>query len=414
MLSSRLVIAAILGSVAAQPEAQCNTEVMAVISAGVATSDASCAALAELEGCIARIDSRNTQAALEVVLSGYQVQMQDCTASPSTAAIRTERDAVEIAGREIVFSRTIRQQVNVHDLAAQVQNNTDALARTVEDMREETTRTLSVSVSSMSSQMLSLATAAASTAASLRGDQSSLAATTSNQLSASISTMLSASVSTTARMADVTQTLNSSIQVAITAANNAATPSVYVQWGQKRCTSPANNVAVRTLYSGIVYGSRHNDQGGGSTNLCLKNSAGAQGGVVQSHQDSQDYIVPLRRDHANYNRLPSNQNTLRARDNWVIPCAKCAYAKSCFTETGVAECPTGYHKMYTGYMFGGHMGHRGNNDRFCIDKNPPIGDYTSSQNWQGYVYPTMAADCTGPGLARSQKVVLACHKCCVQ
>ena len=128
-----------------------------------------------------------------------------------------------------------------------MQNNTDALTRTVEDMREETTRTLSVSMSSMSSQMLSLATAAASTAASLRGDQSSLEATTSNQLSASISTMLSASVSTTARMADVTQTLNSSIQVAITAANNAATPSVYVQWGQKRCTSPSNNVAVRTL-----------------------------------------------------------------------------------------------------------------------------------------------------------------------
>ena len=65
---------------------------------------------------------------------------------------------------------------------------------------------------------------------------------------------------------------------------------------------------------------------------------------------------------------------MRARDNWVLPCAKCKYAKSCFMETGVAECPSGYHKMYTGYLFGGHQGHHGNNDRVCVDKNPANSD----------------------------------------
>ena len=125
---------------------------------------------------------------------------------------------------------------------------------------------------------------------------------------------------------------------------------------------------------GYVFGTRHNYAGGGSTNMCLKNVAGAQGGVVQGGQNSNDAVVPLKREHANYNSLPSRNNLLRSRNSWIIPCAKCKYAKSCFAEVGVPECPSGYHKMYTGYMFGGHEGHNANNDRFCIDKNPADND----------------------------------------
>ena len=125
---------------------------------------------------------------------------------------------------------------------------------------------------------------------------------------------------------------------------------------------------------GIMYGSRHNYNGGGDTNLCLKDAAGDQGGVRQGGQDSNDFVVPVRRDHANYNNLPSRNNILRARDNWIVPCAKCKYAKSCFEEAGVAECPSGYHMMYTGWLFGAHQSHHGNNDRVCIDKNPANND----------------------------------------
>ena len=121
---------------------------------------------------------------------------------------------------------------------------------------------------------------------------------------------------------------------------------------------------------GIMYGSRHNYNGGGANQLCIKNAAGDQGGVRQGSQDSNDMVVPVRRDHANYNNLPSRSNILRARDNWVVPCAKCKYAKSCFMESAVPECPSGYHKMYTGYLFGGHEGNHGNNNRVCIDRNP--------------------------------------------
>ena len=125
---------------------------------------------------------------------------------------------------------------------------------------------------------------------------------------------------------------------------------------------------------GIMYGTRHNYNGGGGNQLCLKNAAGDQGGVRQTSHDSNDVVVPVRRDHANYNQLPSRNNIMRARDDWTVPCAKCKYAKSCFMESGVPECPSGYHKMYTGYLHGGHQGQHGNNDRICIDKNPANND----------------------------------------
>ena len=66
--------------------------------------------------------------------------------------------------------------------------------------------------------------------------------------------------------------------------------------------------------------------------MCLKNAGGAQGGHRQGGQDSNDYIVPLRHSHTDYNNLPSRNNILRSRHDWIIPCAKCKYAKSCFEE----------------------------------------------------------------------------------
>ena len=143
---------------------------------------------------------------------------------------------------------------------------------------------------------------------------------------------------------------------------------------------------VSVADDGVACGSRHNYAGSAGNQMCLKNAAGAQGGVRQGGQNSNDMVVPLRRSHAGYNGLPSRNNLLRSRDDRIIPCAKCKYAKSCFMEAGVAECPSGYHKMYTGYLFGGHQGHHGSNDRICIDKNPADNDcevYPQLVTWPG-------------------------------
>ena len=108
--------------------------------------------------------------------------------------------------------------------------------------------------------------------------------------------------------------------------------------------------------------------------------------------------------------MPSANNIWRAKDGWIIPCAKCEYRKSCFMESGVAECPTNYHKMYTGYLHAGHQGHHGNNDRICIDKNPNAADYNEGGSWDGHLYPTLSRH-SGVG-SRNGRVALACHQCC--
>ena len=179
--------------------------------------------------------------------------------SLSQAALRTERDAVEITAREIVFHRTVRQSVNVHELAAQVEANEVALAATVSTIRADVASTLAVSMSSMNSQMLSAATAAAGTA-------STLEANTADALSTSISSMLSSAASTTVFVNAGLSTVNSglsnvnsgldaasraraslnvSVQQAIVAAANAMVPTVYVQWGAKACTAASGAAVIR-------------------------------------------------------------------------------------------------------------------------------------------------------------------------
>ena len=110
--------------------------------------------------------------------------------------------------------------------------------------------------------------------------------------------------------------------------------------------------------------------------------------------------------------MPSNQNIFKARDGWIIPCAKCEYAKSCFMESGVADCPRSYHKMYTGYLHAGHQGHHGNNDRICIDKNPDSSDYNEGGGWGAHMYATLSRDASVG--SRGGRVALACHQCCRQ
>ena len=78
--------------------------------------------------------------------------------SLSQAALRTKRNQVHVTGDEIIFHRTVRQTVNVHELASQVEANELALST----IRGETASTLAVSMSTMTSQMLASASTAAS------------------------------------------------------------------------------------------------------------------------------------------------------------------------------------------------------------------------------------------------------------
>lgn len=430
----RLVAAAILASAAAQPEAECTNEILGLVRSGAAATDATCAALAAFEGCIARVTDRAVQSTLEVELSARQERLQDCLAVPMTAAIRTERDAVGITGREVLFHRTVRQTINVHELQEQVTANEDALATTVASVdsavstiRADMTSTLAASISTLQTRM----DASASTMQSRMDASASAAASAQSQLAAAMAALTTATsttvASTVAAMnshidtqlsaaaagaATTTRSLNASVQAAMAAAANAQVPQVYVQWGARACTA-ASGAAVVKLYDGMMYGSRHQYAGGSGNQMCLKNAAGDQGGQRQGGHDSNDLFVPVRKDHSNYNNLPSRNNLLKAREGWNIPCAKCKYAKSCFMEVGVAQCPSGYHKMYTGYLHGQHISHHGNNNRICLDKNPADNDYRNSGQWDAHIYPTIAKDGTGAG-PRNNHVVPACHMCCAQ
>ena len=191
------------------------------------------------------------------------------------AAIRTERDALEVSAREVTFFRTVRQQLNVFELQQQVDingitlsTNVDAVtavetnvASTLTANTEAMQSTMNAITTSMESRMAAAAAANAANAADLRADVSTaqsqlavamaeLASTTSNSVStsvASMNTLIGRQLAAAAAAnAITTRALNASVQAAIVAANNAAVPQVYIQWGARACTSP-NGVALVKL-----------------------------------------------------------------------------------------------------------------------------------------------------------------------
>ena len=96
----------------------------------------------------------------------------------------------------------------------------------------------------------------------------------------------------------------------------------------------------------VIFGTA--DNGGGSTILCLKDASGTGGGVNQGGQDSNDFVVPMRREHANYN----NRECLDASQS--IPPQN--PPKIGFIICGSAPAPRPYSHLLGGGVLGRGLG----------------------------------------------------------
>ena len=204
--------------------------------------------------------------------------------SSSQAAIRTARDEVEVTGAQILFARTVRQVVNVHELQEQVDTIEGAVSATISSLQAGQASTLAANTAVMQSRMDAAASTAASAQSSLVGAMSRLtaataasvstsAAATDSRINAQLAAAAAANAATTralnaqlsaAAAANLvtTRALNVSVQAAIVAANNAAVPMVYVQWGAKACTA-ATGATVVKLVSAVPSLRRAKGRGGG-------------------------------------------------------------------------------------------------------------------------------------------------------
>ena len=83
---------------------------MALTQAAVGV-EASCDLLAAFELCISEVEDAGVQNNLEAELQVKQQTHSNCMGQPMTASIRTERDALDFAGRDFTFHRTTRQSL---------------------------------------------------------------------------------------------------------------------------------------------------------------------------------------------------------------------------------------------------------------------------------------------------------------
>jgi hypothetical protein len=107
--------AALLGITAAQANAGCGIELLAIARAGGVATEEACQLLNDFEVCVSQTsDSERTE--LEVELNQRQRQYGQCSEEPMTAAIRTSRNAIDFSGRDFTFHRTTRQSCNLFEL----------------------------------------------------------------------------------------------------------------------------------------------------------------------------------------------------------------------------------------------------------------------------------------------------------
>ena len=152
----------------------------------------------------------------------------------------------------MLFQRTIRQTVNVHELNEQVgyhQDNLTSMQGEISDMGEQ----VNTAISDMGEQVnTAMSTSQSSMQSQMAASTSSQVATLTRELSSIRSSMVEqqALMTTTLAAADVAvqttvRSLNVSVQQALVAASNAASPQIYIQWGARRCTAPGGVTVLK-------------------------------------------------------------------------------------------------------------------------------------------------------------------------
>ena len=142
--------------------------------------------------------------------------------------------------------------------------------------------------------------------------------------------------------------------------------ATYVRWGRMEC--PAINGTVK-VYDGFAGGDWYNHAGGPSELLCLPREpiwgnhidaytghAFVYGAEFQpsKQQSEQIYGTPL-----------ANQN---------VPCIVCqSIGRSAVLKIpGRTQCYPSWKKEYSGYLMGGHHGHKKSTDYTCVDSEPEV------------------------------------------
>eukprot|EP00043_Microstomoeca_roanoka_P017430 m.181663 g.181663 ORF g.181663 m.181663 type:complete len:487 (-) comp16632_c1_seq1:338-1798(-) len=162
---------------------------------------------------------------------------------------------------------------------------------------------------------------------------------------------------------------------------------VFTHWGQTTCPDS------QLLYRGVTYGAHHGHNGAAGT-VCVPE--GPNGGT-ETGTSSLDLLYPLSLDYTHGTSLIAYR---------TIRCARCfATKRNCFRMEGRPTCPSGFVRMYEGYLAGSHYTHAARSGRICINSSMD----TSLGNSGHYIYSSRIQD-TAPTIAAGPSI--RCAICC--
>ena len=159
-------------------------------------------------------------------------------------------------------------------------------------------------------------------------------------------------------------------------------PSVvtYIRWGNSTCP-----YGIDTIYSGVVAGSEHHDEGAAVDPLCLPPNP-----QYLKYQSS--YQGYARLYGAEY-KLPNGSPLDHSHDR-NVPCALCqVYGRTNkIMIPSHYECPAGWRREYYGYLMAGHKIHKAATQYTCMDESVEQIP-RSAANTNGYLFYTVEAFC---------------------
>ena len=153
----------------------------------------------------------------------------------------------------------------------------------------------------------------------------------------------------------------------------------YIRWGNSTCPYGAD-----TIYSGVVAGSSHGNEGAAADQLCLPpdpqyllSLAGYQSWAPLYGAEYQTHSTPL--DHSHDRNVPCALCQVYGRTNKImIP--------------SHYECPSGWRREYYGYLMAGLHTHKAATQYTCVDES--VGQIPASgSNTNGYLFYLVEAVC---------------------
>merc|ERR1712166_156707 len=141
----------------------------------------------------------------------------------------------------------------------------------------------------------------------------------------------------------------------------------YTTWGKQACPSGS-----KTVYSGWMANGKYSHRGGGFNYQCMSADSDIEAKQVNKANNNGNSAILYRVKYSKSTKSNAGEawGKMLKKNGVDAACAVCEVEGTSTMMLPAQEaCPTGYKKLYDGYIAGGHMNHPHDTEYICLEKD---------------------------------------------